>query len=350
MQICFDELNALSRNLDLQNNYCFMRLEDVTQVLAPKKSRKGGIYMTRQTHSFEVSTIAKYIAIKLGFNLLYQLDNICLAHDLGHSPFGHDGVKAINEFGIEHGYEGFLFDDNNATFDVIVNNSIKLSNYELASIVKYPDNLREDQSWINDILVKEIAVEEPVWKNKFRTVACEIMDEADRIAYVTSDVVDSFTLGFSKKTLAPFLRKIINKHPAFKGEIDLAIIGASNKDKRLVREAFFSIKVKMADMISWDFEKGFIDNSLVIALILDLQKFTFDKFIYNKIVMDERALAIDALKSVFQYTLDNPETMPSFYRKKYHKADDKFLLVRRYIAELGDSVVLNLSKKIKKLS
>jgi hypothetical protein len=64
--------------------------------------------------------------------------------------------------------------------------------------------------------------------------------------------------------------------------------------------------------------------------------------------MDERTLAIDALKSVFQYTLDNPETMPSFYRKKYHKADDKFLLVRGYIAELGDSVVLNLSKKIKK--
>jgi dGTPase len=77
----------------------FRRLIYKTQVFV---NHEGDLYRTRLTHSMEVAQIARSIAVALRLNETLT-EAICLAHDLGHTPFGHAGQDALNECMREHG-------------------------------------------------------------------------------------------------------------------------------------------------------------------------------------------------------------------------------------------------------
>ena len=77
----------------------FRRLVYKTQVFV---NHEGDLYRTRVTHSIEVAQIARSVAVALGLNEALT-EAICLAHDLGHTPFGHAGQDALNECMREYG-------------------------------------------------------------------------------------------------------------------------------------------------------------------------------------------------------------------------------------------------------
>jgi len=77
----------------------FRRLEYKTQVFV---NHEGDLFRTRLTHSIEVAQIARSIARALGLNDDLT-EAIALAHDLGHTPFGHAGQDALNECMADHG-------------------------------------------------------------------------------------------------------------------------------------------------------------------------------------------------------------------------------------------------------
>jgi dGTPase len=77
----------------------FRRLVYKTQVFV---NHEGDLYRTRVTHSIEVAQIARSVARALGVNEALT-EAICLAHDLGHTPFGHAGQDALNDCMRPHG-------------------------------------------------------------------------------------------------------------------------------------------------------------------------------------------------------------------------------------------------------
>ena len=77
----------------------FRRLEYKTQVFV---NHEGDYYRTRLTHTLEVAQIARTIATALRLNV-DLIEAIALAHDLGHTPFGHSGEDALNELMAKYG-------------------------------------------------------------------------------------------------------------------------------------------------------------------------------------------------------------------------------------------------------
>ena len=95
-----DLRNAFQRDRDrIIHSSAFRRLEYKTQVFV---NHEGDLFRTRLTHSLEVAQIARTIARALGLNEDLT-EAIALAHDLGHTPFGHAGQAALNDCMADYG-------------------------------------------------------------------------------------------------------------------------------------------------------------------------------------------------------------------------------------------------------
>ncbi len=201
----------------------FRRLQGKTQVFVPGEF---DFYRTRLTHSIEVAQIGRSICNFLlkketeKLNDEYFIDpdlveSVCLAHDMGHPPFGHAGERTLNELMKEYGG----FEGNAQTLRQVTEIFYSEKNHHrgmnptrafIDSILKYkavysefdehPQNhfLYDEQSKTLSFVFGErkLPFEDPIEKNSFRSIECQILDWADDTAYALHDIVDSINAGF----------------------------------------------------------------------------------------------------------------------------------------------------------
>ncbi len=186
------------------------RLGAKTQVLSPSG---GDFARTRLTHSLEVAQIGREMAIDLGLNADI-VDMACLAHDLGHPPFGHNGEKGLNDWAAEiGGFEGnaqtlrlltriepkvFLADGTSI--------GLNLTRASLDAACKYPWTLAEAGQMREHSVkfgVYEDDLEIYTWMRtdapaRVKSVEAQVMDFSDDVAYSVHDFEDAIVSGYIK--------------------------------------------------------------------------------------------------------------------------------------------------------
>jgi dGTPase len=163
----------------------FRRLEYKTQVFV---NHEGDYYRTRLTHSLEVAQIARGLARRLGLNEELA-EALSLAHDLGHTPFGHTGEETLNRLmagagGFEHNLQSLrvvtLLEERYPGFP-----GLNLSWEVREGIVKHRS------SW--DVGLETLDEYEPGLQP---TLEAQLIDLADEIAYNNHDIDDGWEAGY----------------------------------------------------------------------------------------------------------------------------------------------------------
>tara|TARA_X000001036_G_scaffold439451_1_gene490652 strand:+ start:2358 stop:3488 length:1131 start_codon:yes stop_codon:yes gene_type:complete len=333
----------------------FRRLKHKTQVFV---NTSGDHYRTRITHSLEVSQIARTLAkvFKLNEDLS---ETLSLAHDLGHTPFGHAGEEALNE--CMHNSGGF--DHNIQTLRIVTLLENKYYNFKglnlsietLDGLIKHNGPIL-DKTKINGILGKNF------FKNKINFRSCpsleaQIASISDDIAYNSHDLEDGLNAKlFSLKDISeiPILNNLIKKHKnkIFKYSQELVL-------RQIIREI---INEMVKDVIS-NTKKNLEKNN--IKSIKDVYKSKyplvsfskkmklFDKRIksflkknmyYHKNVIHKTNQGRLIVKKLFLKIKKNPK---KFVKKYNFEKINNDRLICDFIAGMTDRYAINLYNKIK---
>jgi dGTPase len=178
-----DYRTSFQRDRDrILHTTAFRRLEYKTQVFI---IHEGDYYRTRLTHTLEVAQIGRTIARALGANEDLE-EAICLAHDLGHSPFGHSGEVALGRMMVDYGG----FDHNKQSLRIVT---------ELEQ--RYPDFPGLNLTWeVREGIVKheseyDIADASDYNPDLRGHLEAQIANAADELAYTAHDLDDGLRSG-----------------------------------------------------------------------------------------------------------------------------------------------------------
>jgi dGTPase len=318
----------------------FRRLEFKTQVFL---NGSGDHLRTRLTHTMEVAAIARNIASALRLNTDLA-ETIALAHDLGHSPFGHKGEAVLNE--LMHGHGGF--EHNRQSLRIVE---------ELEQ--KYPDFPGLNLSWeVREGLVKHYTTFDHPGKRKGfdaknSSLEAQVANLADEITYYSHDLDDGLDSGLlSEKELvrdvevwanaARFVKKQHGKLPdecrryfTIRTIIDLQVKDVVATSEKLIAKA----GVRSADgarlwpKILVRYSPG------QRARNLKLRNYLYENLYYNEAVNEPHLRARRVLREIFAHYLKHPRHLSDTARKKARKIG-LHRAVCDYIAGMTDRYVM----------
>ena len=333
----------------------FRRLKHKTQVFV---NTTGDHYRTRITHSLEVSQIARTLAkvFKLNEDLS---ETLSLAHDLGHTPFGHAGEEALNECMKKSGG----FDHNIQTLRIVTLlenryynfKGLNLSIETLDGLIKHNGPIKNKKK-LNKILGKNF------FKNKITfayspSLEAQIASISDDIAYNSHDLEDGLNAKlFKLKDISeiPILKDIIFKHKnkiiKYPQELvlrqiirdiinemvkDVIINTKKNLKKRKIKNIIDIYKSKYP-LVSFSKNMKKFDKSV--------KTFLKKNMYYHRNVIHKTNFGKRIVKRLFFYIKKNPKKFEQIHNIKKANIDR---VICDFIAGMTDRYAINLYNKIK---
>jgi dGTPase len=348
--------NDFQRDRDrIIHSTAFRRLKHKTQVFV---NTTGDHFRTRITHSLEVSQIAR--TLSKFFNLNEDLsETLSLAHDLGHTPFGHAGEDALND--CMKNYGGFDHNIQTLRIITILENryydfkGLNLSFETLDGLIKHNGPVK-DKKKFNKILGKNF------FKNKINflsnaSLEAQIASISDDIAYNSHDLEDGLKANLFKLDdlqNIPILNKIIKKHikNIKKNTIDLVI-------RQIIREIINEMVGDVITSIKKNIRVNQIRNlndiyksDKVIVCFSDqmknfdmsIKKFLKQKMYYHSKVNLKTNYGKKIIIKLFNKIKSNPKKYINI--KKYSSSSIERIICD-YIAGMTDRYAINLYNQIK---
>ena len=318
----------------------FRRLEYKTQVFL---NGSGDHLRTRLTHTIEVAAISRNLASALQLNT-DLVETIALAHDLGHSPFGHKGETVLARLMKGHGG----FEHNLHSLRIVE---------ELEE--KYPGFSGLNLSWevLEGLAKHQTAFDHPDKRKGFdaknSSLEAQIANLADEITYYSHDLDDGLDSGLlSENHLAKNVRVWALAARAVKKEhgnlpdecrryftirtiIDLQIRDVVETSEQLIKAA----GVQSADDVR-RFPKPLIQYSPERRkLNLELRKYLYKNLYYNPVVHQPNLRAVKMLGQLFNYYLKHPKEIGDSSRRRLKKIG-LHRAVCDYLAGMTDRYVM----------
>lgn len=238
----------------------FRRLKHKTQVfLSPDSDH----YRTRLTHTLEVSQIARTIAMGLGINETLT-EAIALGHDLGHTPFGHAGERALNE----------VFPDG-------------FKHYQQS--LRVVDLLEDKGKGLNLTYEVRNGIACHTRGEEACTLEGRIVKLADKIAYINHDIDDAIRGGVISEGNIPIEAR------RFLGETK------SQRINTLVTSAINNTR-----------DEVYLDSDVQGAFEI-LHDFMFDRVYTNPVCKGEESKAIDLIQRLYEFFVRHPDELPNEY-------------------------------------
>ena len=330
----------------------FRRLKHKTQVFI---EHEGDYYRTRLTHSIEVAQVARTISGALGLNAELT-EAVALAHDLGHTPFGHTGEDALSAMMAPYG--GF---DHNAQAIRIVTNlerhyadfdGLNLTWETLEGLAKHNGPVTGDIPWA----LKAYNAEHDLELGTFASAEAQVAAIADDVAYNHHDLHDGLRAElFSTDQLAEL--PILN---ACFSDVDALYPGLNYYRRR--HEAlrrFFGVLVEdvigLAEMRLRDLNPQSVDDiraakRSIIRFSDDvfedlkvIRAFLFDRMYRAPSVVQMRVQVTKVVEELFPYFMGHPDQLPKQWRKDVDEAQsetDLARIVSDYISGMTDRFAL----------
>lgn len=269
----------------------FRRLKHKTQVFI---SPEGDHYRTRLTHTLEVSQIARTIgrALELNEDLI---EAIALGHDLGHTPFGHNGEAILNKlspYGFEHNVQS----------------------------LRVVERLEKDGKGLNLTWEVRDGILNHRTSGRPSTLEGKVVQLSDKIAYINHDIDDAIRAGIlSKEDIPKAIREIV---------------GDTSSSR---------INCLITDTIKNSIGGGVVVMSKDMKNILN----SLRDFMFERVYEDERAARefgkIDKLlTSLYDHHKEHPEDMSEEFVRLLEEGEDIDRVVCDYIAGMTDRYAVKL--------
>lgn len=323
----------------------FRRLMEKAQVFT---ATSGDHFRNRMSHSIECAQVSRGMARSLGLNEDLA-EAIALAHDLGHTPFGHAGEHAMNECMKTH---GLRFEHNEQSLRVVE----KLERM-------YPDfvGLNLSKEVLDGLLKHHTPFDRP--KTEFRSFAhleMQVVDMGDEIAYMSHDTDDGLRAEM-------FTLDEVAKYRVVKLAIDNATRHYGKTLTDLPREIFGArlqsalMHLMVADVVA-ETEKRLSQNHIVNPEdvrafdgslvgfsagmredVNALRVFLSERYYFSPRVKNQSDSGQTIIRSLFDFFINHPEKLPEGYN---YKNSSLSVAVKDYIAGMTDGFAMREAERL----